>query len=175
MNPNKSISSARILYIPHGGGPLPLLGEPHHQGMVDFLHHITPSLGNPAAILVISAHWEEPVATIISAAQPPLFYDYYGFPEEAYQIKYPAPGEPALADKVFTALQAHGIPAKMDDKRGSPLHVRAAQADVPGCIHPVVQLSLQPDWTLRNTSAWQHLADLRDENILILGSGFSFQ
>ncbi|NMC45239.1 MAG: dioxygenase [Chloroflexi bacterium] len=176
MNPNKSISSARMLYIPHGGGPLPLLGEPHHQGMVDFLHHITPSLGSPAAILVISAHWEEPVATITSATQPPLFYDYYGFPEEAYQIKYPAPGDPILAGKVFNALQAHGIPAKMDDKRGFdhgmfvPLKLMYPDASI-----PVVQLSLlaglDPAEHIRMGNA---LADLQNENILILGSGFSF-
>lgn len=176
MNSNKSNSSPRILYIPHGGGPLPLLGEPHHQGMINFLHGITPSLEDLDAILVISAHWEEPVATITSAAQPPLLYDYYGFPEEAYTIEYPAPGDPVLADKVFHALQAHGIPAKMDEERGFdhgmfvPLKLMYPEASI-----PVVQLSL-----LANLDPAEHirmgnaLADLQNENILILGSGFSF-
>jgi aromatic ring-opening dioxygenase catalytic subunit (LigB family) len=79
-------NQASILYIPHGGGPLPLLYDDSHQEMVDFLHSITPKLGKPEAVLIISAHWEEPVAAITGGANPPIIYDYYGFPEEAYQI-----------------------------------------------------------------------------------------
>ena len=86
-----------ILFLPHGGGPLPLLGDTNHQEMIKFMHEISPSLGITASILIISAHWEEEIVTITSGNNPSLIYDYYGFPEESYQLEYPAPGEPVVA------------------------------------------------------------------------------
>lgn len=167
---------ASILYIPHGGGPLPLLHDQYHQEMVDFLHAVPSNLGNPDAILVISAHWEESTATITSGTNPPIIYDYYGFPDEAYQITYPAPGEPALAKKVFSLLQEHGINARMDDQRGFdhgvfvPLKIMYPDASIP-CVQLSLLHSLDPAEHLKVGRALQ---DLRKENILILGSGFSF-
>jgi len=167
---------ASILYIPHGGGPLPLLHDKHHQELVNFLRSITPNLGKPDAILVISAHWEESSATITSGANPPIIYDYYGFPDEAYQITYPAPGEPALAKKVFSLLQEHGINAKMDEQRGFdhgvfvPLKIMYPDASIP-CIQLSLLHSLDP---VEHLKIGRALQDLRKENILILGSGFSF-
>ena len=81
-----------ILFLPHGGGPLPLLGDTNHQEMIKFMHEISPSLGIPASILIISAHWEEEIVTITSGNNPSLIYDYYEFPEESSQLEYPAPG-----------------------------------------------------------------------------------
>jgi 4,5-DOPA dioxygenase extradiol len=92
-----SRGQAQIVYFSHGGGPLPILGDPGHRAMVDFMRRLPDQLNKPSAILVISAHWEEDAVTLLGAAKPPMLYDYYGFPEEAYAITYPGPGDPALA------------------------------------------------------------------------------
>ena len=81
-----------VLFVSHGGGPMPLLGDPGHQDMVDRLTELAADLRKPSAILVISAHWEEAIPTITSGTTPSLIYDYYGFPSEAYKIEYPCPG-----------------------------------------------------------------------------------
>lgn len=167
---------APVIFIPHGGGPLPLLGDKGHQPMLDFLHQVTPQLGGPKAILVISAHWEESVATITSGATPELIYDYYGFPEEAYQIKYPAPGNPHLAEKIFHLLAREGIQAKLDEARGYdhgmyvPLKLMYPEANIP-CVQLSLLSSLDPAKHIQMGNA---LSELRKENILIIGSGFSF-
>ncbi|MDH5258895.1 MAG: hypothetical protein OEX07_12850, partial [Gammaproteobacteria bacterium] len=83
-----------VLFIPHGGGPLPLLGDKAHQEMVRFLKDIASTLtsnnGQPSSILIISAHWEEEVVTMTSGDKPSLIYDYSGFPKSAYEIEYTA-------------------------------------------------------------------------------------
>lgn len=169
-------TKAQIVYFSHGGGPLPILGDPGHQAMIDFMKKLPEQLHRPQAILVISAHWEENVATLLGAAQPQMFYDYYGFPDEAYEITYPAPGDPELAARVMKLLQKNGIPAGIDAERGFdhglfiPLKMMYPQADI-----PALQLSL-----LRGLNAPAHLAlgkalrGLLNENILIIGSGFSY-
>ena len=73
-----------VLYVPHGGGPLPLLGDKKHEKMVSFLNEIVHKLGEPSAIVVISAHWEENQATVTAGSHPELIYDYFGFPHQAY-------------------------------------------------------------------------------------------
>ena len=165
-----------ILFVSHGGGPLPLLGDPGHAEMVTCLQGIAARLRRPSAVLVISAHWEEALPGITFASQPPLIYDYYGFPEESYSIQYPAPGEPALAQAVYDALSGAGVAAAKDVSRGFdhglfvPLKILFPEADI-----PCVQLSLK-----NNLSAQEHLdmgAALRGlewQNLLVLGSGFSF-
>lgn len=89
-----------------------------HTNMVNFLAGTTPKLKRPSSILVISAHWEEQTAAVTSAPHPPLFYDYYGFPEETYRITYDAPGEPTLAVAVSKLLETAGIPSRLDDTHG---------------------------------------------------------
>ncbi|NCP87088.1 MAG: dioxygenase [Anaerolineae bacterium CG_4_9_14_3_um_filter_57_17] len=167
---------AQMIYFPHGGGPLPILGDPGHQAMVDFMTRLPAQLTRPDAILVISAHWEESAATLLSAPNPPMFYDYYGFPPQAYEITYPASGHPALAERVAVLLEKNGIPARLDARRGFdhgvfiPLKLMYPAADI-----PVIQLSL-----LRGLNATAHIAlgqalrELLSENILVAGSGFSF-
>jgi len=81
------MSSPSIIYLPHGGGPLPVLGHAGHRELVDFLRKIGQRLPEPEAIVVISAHWEADVPTITSAAVPEIIYDYYGFPEAAYRLR----------------------------------------------------------------------------------------
>lgn len=166
----------RILFLSHGGGPLPLLGEAGHQEMVECLKGIAAKLNKPSAIVVISAHWEESLATVTAAANPPLIYDYYGFPDESYNIRYPCPGEPMLAGQIRDVLENAGISAKLDAQRGFdhglfvPLKIMYPEADI-----PCVQLSL-----LSSLNAAEHLKigqalqALDDENLLIIGSGFSF-
>lgn len=165
-----------VLYIPHGGGPLPLLGDKNHTTMVEFLKGITSGLGKPSAILVISAHWEENIATITSGQSPSLIYDYYGFPKESYEIQYPAPGSTALANKIHQLLNNNSIDAVLDDQRGFdhglfvPLKLMYPDANIP-CVQLSLVKSLDPGLHIQIGKA---LAPLRNENILVLGSGFSF-
>jgi len=175
-NPNSPESKAQIIYFSHGGGPLPILGDASHKAMIDFMTKLPSRLRKPEAILVISAHWEESAATLLGAQKPPMFYDYYGFPEEAYQITYPAPGSPQLAERIAGILNKNAIPARLDAKRGFdhglfiPLKMMYPQADIPS-----LQLSL-----LRGLNPAAHIAlgkalgELMNENILVIGSGFSF-
>ena len=165
-----------MVYLSHGGGPLPILGDPSHQVMVAFMENFSGQLRRPDAILVISAHWEESVATLLAAPNPILFYDYHGFPDAAYEITYPAPGEPELANRIVKLLSRHQIPANVDSARGFdhglfiPLKLIYPQADIPS-----IQLSL-----VRGLDPAMHIAigkalrALMSENILVIGSGFSF-
>ena len=176
MNQTSSESKAQIVYFSHGGGPLPILGDAGHKAMVDFMTSLPSRLKKPDAILVISAHWEESAATLLGAQNPPMFYDYYGFPKEAYEINYPAPGSPELANRIVGVLNKNNIPARLDPGRGFdhglfiPLKMMYPQADIPS-----LQLSL-----LRGLNPAAHIAlgkalrELMNENILVIGSGFSF-
>ena len=173
---NHAKTGAQIVYFSHGGGPLPILGDASHQKMIAFMTRLPERLRKPDAILVISAHWEENAATLLGAANPPMFYDYYGFPPQAYEINYPAPGNPELAEKIGALLRQAGIPTRVDPQRGFdhglfiPLKLMYPAADI-----PALQLSL-----LRGLSPTAHLAlgkalrGLAGENILVIGSGFSF-
>jgi aromatic ring-opening dioxygenase catalytic subunit (LigB family) len=165
-----------MVYFSHGGGPLPILGDASHQEMVDFMQDLPARIRKPEAILVISAHWEEKVATLIGAAKPPLFYDYYGFPEEAYSLTYPVPGNPELARKIGRLLQKKNIPVRLDLQRGFdhglfiPLKLMYPQADIPSLQLSLLQ-GLDPT---AHIALGRALGDLRSENILVVGSGFSF-
>lgn len=130
----------------------------------------------PKALLVVSAHWEEPVPTVLSSAQPPLLYDYYGFPPEAYRLQWPAPGQPVLAARVRELLSRAGFDSAEDRERGYdhgtfvPLKLAYPDADV-----PVVQLSLKQGLDAREHLALgRALAPLRDEGVFLLGSGNTF-
>ncbi|MBF9002926.1 DODA-type extradiol aromatic ring-opening family dioxygenase [Vibrio nitrifigilis] len=168
--------SRQILYLSHGGGPIPLLGDEGHQEMVDHLTAIAKSIPKPDAIIVVSAHWEESVPTITAAPNPGMIYDYYGFPEQTYHITYPAPGEPQLAEKVYNHLQLSGINAKLDVNRGYdhglfvPLMLMYPDADIP-CIQLSLANNLDPVHHLDIGAA---LSELDYDNLLVIGSGFSF-
>lgn len=169
--------SAQILFLSHGGGPLPLLGDEGHREMVAGLQDIAATrLARPSAILVVSAHWEARVPTLTSGALPPLIYDYYGFPPESYRIAYPCPGAPGLADAAQVALSAAGLDARLDAERGFdhglfvPLKIMYPEADIP-CIQLSLLQSLDAGEHLRLGAA---LAELDHEGLLVIGSGFSF-
>lgn len=165
-----------VLFISHGGGPLPLLGDPGHAEMVATLTELAGDLRKPAAILVISAHWEQQQPSITAAARPGLIYDYSGFPPAAYEITYPCPGESALAARIHRVLEQAGISSRLDDQRGFdhgvfvPLKLMYPDAEI-----PCVQLSL-----VNSLDAATHLAigralrALDYSNLLVIGSGFSF-
>jgi aromatic ring-opening dioxygenase catalytic subunit (LigB family) len=176
MSANNTEKHAQIVYLSHGGGPLPILGDPSHAAMISFMQGLPSKLHRPDAILVISAHWEETAATLQGAAAPSMFYDYYGFPKEAYDITYPAPGNPGLAKRIIDILNGKGVPSAVNDQRGFdhglfiPLKMMYPSADI-----PALQISL-----LRNLDPRAHielgkaLGNLMTENILVVGSGFSF-
>jgi 4,5-DOPA dioxygenase extradiol len=176
LNQDDPQDAAQIVYFSHGGGPLPILGDPGHKAMVDFMLQLPSRLKRPEAILVISAHWEERSATLLGAHTPSMFYDYYGFPDEAYEIIYPAPGSPNLAHRIAGLLNENDVPARIDAQRGFdhglfiPLKLMYPQADIPS-----LQLSL-----VRGLDPSAHIAlgralrELMHENILVVGSGFSF-
>lgn len=165
-----------IVYLPHGGGPLPLLGDPAHAPLVEALKSVTHKWPRPVSILVISAHWEAPVPTLTASALPGLLYDYSGFPPESYRIGYPAPGAPERAENIARTLGQQGIEARLETQRGwdhgvfVPLKLMYPEADI-----PVIQCAL-----VGSLDAEQHLrlgealrAAVADD-MLVIGSGFSF-
>jgi len=166
---------AHCLHSPRGR-PLPVLGDPGHRPMVELMNDLRAQLPRPDAILVISAHWEEPVPTVLGAEQPPMLYDYYGFPEEAYRISYPAPGHPALAERIAHLLQQAGLAARVDRQRGFdhglfvPLMLLYPEADIP-CLQLSLVRGLDPSLHIAMGKA---LCPLREKNILVVGSGYSF-
>ena len=176
MQTSEKHAPSPVLYFPHGGGPMPLLGDPDHADMVEFLTRMTPTLPAPSSILVISAHWEAGQPTITCGSSPSLIYDYFGFPEESYRISYPAPGDPALAGSVHRMLADAGIESRLDDRRGFdhglfvPLKIMYPQAGIP-CVQLSLVSGLDPATHIRVGRA---LAGLRSQNVLIVGSGFSF-
>lgn len=169
-------------FIPHGAGPCFFMDWT--MGPADawdrtaaWLRGIVAELPErPRAILVVSGHWEEPVFTVGSSPRPPLIYDYYGFPEHTYRLTFDAPGSPALAARVRELLAAAGLPSAEDPGRGYdhgvfiPLKLATPDADI-----PVVQLSLRAGLDPEaHLAAGRALAPLRDEGVLIIGSGLSW-
>lgn len=169
-------NSYKALFLSHGGGPMPLLGDAGHREMVSCLKSIAGMVPAPEAIVVVSAHWEASVPTITSGAAPPLIYDYYGFPQESYEFRYPCPGEPALAQKIHQLLNNAGIESALDEERGLdhgvfvPLTIMYPAADIP-CVQLSLINSLDP---LRHIEVGRALQALSQNNVLIIGSGFSF-
>lgn len=168
------------LFIPHGAGPCFFMDwSPAHtwHAMGAYLQSIAGTLPEPPrAILVISAHWLAEDFCLTSHPQPELIFDYYGFPEHTYALQYPAPGSPQLARQAQECLTAAGLTASLDPNRGLdhgvfiPLLLMFPQAQI-----PVVQLSLRHDLDpVSHRKAGEALASLRDQGVLILGSGMSF-
>lgn len=167
-------------FISHGGGPWPWMPEERntvYTGLAAALREIIPSLPQrPEVILMLSAHWEEDIFTVQSAARPGMLYDYYGFPEYTYAVRYASPGSPALAQRVTRLLQDNGIPAGQNAERGydhgmfSPMQVINPDAGI-----PVVQLSLKTGLRPHEHIALgRALRPLRKEGVFIIGSGLSY-
>lgn len=167
-------------FIPHGGGPCFFM-DWNPPGIWDrmaaFLRGIIGTLpSRPRAIVMVTAHWQEAAFTVSAHPKPGMLFDYYGFPPHTYELSYPASGDPSLAARISALLTDAGLPAQMDAQRGFdhgtfiPLLLMAPQADI-----PVVQMSLRHDLDPRaHLAAGRALAPLRDEGVLIVGSGMSF-
>ena len=170
------------IFLPHGGGPCFFMDWT--WGPADtwnatqrFLEGLAATLPEPPkALMVVSGHWEEPVFTASAAAQPRLIFDYSGFPEHTYRLTWPAPGDPELAERVAGLLSQAGLPAGLNANRGFdhgvfvPLKVAFPEAKI-----PVVTLSLAASLDpALHLAAGRALAPLRDEGVLIVGSGMSF-
>ena len=170
-----------VAFVPHGGGPWPFVDMGMPRSEVDELAtylralHTLPK-APPRALLVVSAHWEAPVPTVMTGQRPPILYDYYGFPPESYAITWPAPGDPALAARVQALLGAAGFPTATDEKRGFDHGTFIPfKLTYPGAEVPTVQLSLKAGLDPEEHLAMgRALAPLRDEGVFILGSGMSF-
>jgi aromatic ring-opening dioxygenase catalytic subunit (LigB family) len=173
------MSNLPTYFISHGGGPWPWL--PDMRAMMKTLEtslaNMPAEIGvKPKAILMVSGHWEADDFTVMAASHPPMVYDYGGFPPFTYQIKYAAPGAPEVAKRVEELLKAAGLPTHLDGARGfdhgvfAPMQVMYPAADV-----PLLQVAIN-----RNYDPAQHialgraLAPLRDEGVLIVGSGLSY-
>ena len=170
------------IFLPHGGGPCFFMDWT--WGPADtwnatqrFLEGLAATLPEPPkALLVVSGHWEEPAFTASAAATPELIFDYSGFPEHTYRLTWPAPGDPELAERVAGLLSQAGLPAGLSANRGFdhgvfvPLKVAFPEAKI-----PVVTLSLAASLDpALHLAAGRALAPLRDEGVLIVGSGMSF-
>jgi aromatic ring-opening dioxygenase catalytic subunit (LigB family) len=170
------------IFLPHGGGPCFFMDwtwgpEDTWHRTQHFLEGLAATLpAAPRAMVVVSGHWEEPAFTASTAAEPKLIFDYSGFPEHTYRLTWPATGDPVLAQRVAELLGEAGLPAALNPVRGFdhgvfvPLKVAFPQARI-----PVVTLSLAASLDpALHLAAGRALAPLRDEGVLLVGSGMSF-
>lgn len=170
-----------VAFLPHGGGPWNIVDlrvpKPEYDALSGYLDRVR-LLPNapPKALLVVSAHWEERVPTVMSAPRPPMLYDYYGFPPASYEFVWPAPGAPEVARRVRELLGAAGIESAEDAQRGFdhgtfiPLSVPFPKADI-----PTTQLSLKAGLDpAEHLAIGRALAPLRDEGVFIVGSGMTY-
>ncbi|WP_109466344.1 DODA-type extradiol aromatic ring-opening family dioxygenase [Albibacillus kandeliae] len=166
-------------FISHGGGPWPWIDDMRRAfaKLETSLAHMPAELPEtPKAILMVSGHWETNEVAVMHSAQPSMEYDYYGFPKHTYDIVYPAPGAPALAERTAELLKAAGFAARLDDSQGFdhgtfvPAYIMYPEAQV-----PVFQVSIRKDYDpAKHFAIGRALAPLRDEGVLIVGSGLSY-
>lgn len=164
-----AMHSLPAIFLSHGAPDLSI----RSGAATNFLRSLHQSFPTPSAILMISAHWSSPVPTVSAAINPRTIHDFSGFPQALYDLNYPAPGSPELAERVVTVLAQAGIVCETHPSRGLdhgawvPLLLAYPTAEI-----PVVQLSIQYHrdvfyhWQLG-----QALASLREEGVLIVGSG----
>ena len=171
-----------VVFVPHGGGPWPFvdsrIGDKLElETLATYLRSLASlPRAKPKALLVISAHWEESLPTVMAGEHPPMLYDYYGFPPESYEITWPAPGHPEIASRVVSLLAEAGINTARNTERGFdhgtfvPLKLAYPNADI-----PTVQLSLKRGLDPESHIALgRALSPLRDEGVFIIGSGMTY-
>ena len=167
-------------FLSHGGGPWPYMDgvfRSHFTQLEASLKAIPVELKvKPRAVLMISGHWEASAFTVMAAARPSMVFDYAGFPAHTYEISYPAPGDPALAGQVRGLIAAAGLPTALDTTRGfdhgafTTMFPMYPEADV-----PMLQLSMQSGYDPEaHLALGRALAPLRDQGVLIVGSGLSY-
>lgn len=166
-------------FISHGGGPWPYMPEMRARmqvleaSLADIPRQIP---ARPRAVLMVSGHWEAPQFRVMGNPHPPMVYDYHGFPVYTYSVRYQAPGAPDVARRVQQLGQAAGIAIQIDEQQGfdhgtfAPMAVIYPDADV-----PVLQLSLKAGYDPeQHLAIGRALSPLRDEGVLIIGSGLSY-
>ncbi|MFK7988565.1 MAG: class III extradiol ring-cleavage dioxygenase [Sandaracinaceae bacterium] len=172
------------IYLPHGGGPWPwapaftpaLASE--YALLQQYIESIPAALPRrPTGIVIVSAHWEAAVPTVLVSERPTMLYDYSGFPQNTYELSWPAPGSPQLARRVRRLIEGVDISTAEESDRGFdhgvfvPLKLAFPRADI-----PTVQLSLDAGYDpQKHLTIGRALAPLRDEGILVLGSGMSWE
>lgn len=166
-------------FISHGGGPWPWMADWRAMFKnleASFVQMVRDLPEPPKAILMISGHWEEDSFAVMASPNPPMVYDYHGFPPHTFQIKYPAPGAPDIARRAADLIAAAGLPVRLDDKQGYdhgtfvPAYIMYPEADV-----PLFQISLRHGYSpAEHLALGRALAPLRDEGVLIIGSGLSY-
>lgn len=166
-------------FISHGGGPWPWIPQMRQafarlEDSYNRMHSELPE--KPKAILMISGHWETEGFALMHSAHPPMVYDYSNFPPHTYDVVYPAPGDPALTERVAGMIGAAGLPVQLDDRQGFdhgtfvPMAILYPQAEV-----PLVQVSIGKTYDpAQHIALGRALAPLRDEGVLIIGSGLSY-
>ncbi|CAM2011678.1 DODA-type extradiol aromatic ring-opening family dioxygenase [Acanthopleuribacter pedis] len=157
------------LFVSHGAPTLPF----ENNASRAFLSELGRTLARPRAILVVSAHWQTRAPRVTTIARPETIHDFYGFPQSLYDVRYPAPGAPVLAETVIGLLNTRDFQARADGTRGldhgawSPLMLMFPAADI-----PTIQLSLQlGQGPHHHFALGRALAPLREQGVLILASG----
>lgn len=167
-------------FMPHGAGPCFFMAwhpADAWDKMARFLNSAASTLPQrPEAIVMVSAHWLAPSFAVTGGEAPELIHDYHGFPAHTYELAYPARGAPELASRITELLAQARIPSREDATRGFdhgmfiPMKLLFPDADI-----PVVQLSLLDSLDPAvHLQAGRAIASLRDEGVLIIGSGMSF-
>lgn len=166
-------------FISHGGGPwpwVPRMRAEFRNLEASLIRMVADLPARPRAVLVISGHWESDDFAVMGGTNPPMIYDYSGFPPETYRITYPAPGAPDLAARTAKLIAAAGLPTRIDPEQGfdhgtfAPLFIMFSDADV-----PVFQVSLRRGYDpAEHLALGRALAPLRDDGVMIVGSGLSY-
>jgi len=174
------MSTLPVYFISHGGGPWPWMLDQsggRYDALKASLEAIPVELGaKPCAVLVITAHWEAAQPRISSSPAPGMIYDYGGFPDYTYHIRYDAPGSPGVASRAQALLAGAGIVSHLDAERGYDHGTFSALAPIyPDADVPIVQLSLKAGLDpAEHLAIGRALAPLRQEGVLIIGSGLSY-
>lgn len=157
------------IFVSHGAPTLAV----QQNAQTEAWARLAAELPRPRAILAVSAHWETQDPSMSAAPRPETIHDFGGFPRELYEQRYPAPGAPELAELAAHHLQHAGLACAVDPARGLdhgawvPLKWMYPAADI-----PVTQLSVQPSLGPRHHyDVGRALAPLREDRVLILGSG----
>lgn len=171
-----------VFYIPHGGGPWHVMedymGDPEGYGMLkNYLEKLGKEYREKIdSLLIVSAHWEEPLPTIHFGGKPSMFYDYYGFPDFTYRLRWPAPGNPELAAYIEQIMKQAGFQTERETERGYdhgtfvPMMIAFPEAKIPTAQLSLVK-GLDPALHIALGKA---LEPLRSQKVLIICSGMSY-
>ncbi|KIV99716.1 uncharacterized protein PV09_08646 [Verruconis gallopava] len=176
-----NMTRGAVISLSHGGGPMPVLGDPAHKEIIRSLKTRVPEIlrlntdEQPRAIVIVTAHWSERRPTISNGIKHKLYYDYGGFPPESYRLKYDAMGSPDVAKEIGDALSSAGFEPVFDSERGWDHGVFIPMLLInPSANVPIVQMSvLSSEDASEHYRMGQALSKLRDSNVAIIGSGFA--